>query len=130
MSDFKTMATTVGSLLKEKGQTVAAAESSAGGIISAALLSVPGASAYFKGGGVVYTSAAKQILMAVSDAAMAEKRALPKHMPCIWRVRRGNVWEPIGALAKRVRLAQQETDMATRRGIHVWVWLAPMLNGP
>ena len=73
--DFKTMAADVGALLKERNQTVAVAESSAGGLISAALLAVPGASAYFKGGGTVYTGAAKQILIGVSDAAMAEARA-------------------------------------------------------
>jgi PncC family amidohydrolase len=45
----------VGALLKERGDTVAVAEGSAGGLISAALLSVPGASAYYLGGAVVYT---------------------------------------------------------------------------
>ena len=64
-----------GALLKERGQTVAVAESSAGGVIAAALLAVPGASAYFKGGGVVYTGASKQTLVAVPDEAMAEARA-------------------------------------------------------
>lgn len=75
MSDFKTMAIEVGALLKEKSQTVAVAESSAGGLISAALLAVPGASNYFKGGGAVYTTESKKILMGVSDDAMAEERA-------------------------------------------------------
>lgn len=75
MADFKMMANDVGALLKERGQTVAVAESSSGGVISAALLAVPGASAYFKGGGAVYTSAAKQALIGVSDEAMAEERA-------------------------------------------------------
>jgi PncC family amidohydrolase len=42
-------------LLKMRGDTIAVAESSAGGIISAALLSAPGASAYFRGGVVTYT---------------------------------------------------------------------------
>jgi PncC family amidohydrolase len=96
MPDFKTMATTVGALLKDKGQTVAVAESSAGGIICAGLLSVSGASAYFKGGGVVYTSGAKQILMAVSDAAMAEKRAATEthalHLARAARERLGADW--------------------------------------
>lgn len=41
--------------LVARGQTVAVAESSAGGLISAALLSVPGASAYYRGGLVIYT---------------------------------------------------------------------------
>lgn len=44
-----------GELLKLRGDTVAVAESSAGGLISAALLSLPGASAYFRGGVVTYT---------------------------------------------------------------------------
>ncbi|HAP77954.1 MAG TPA: damage-inducible protein, partial [Acidimicrobiaceae bacterium] len=41
-------------LLRERGDTVAVAEGSAGGLISAALLAVPGASAYYRGGVVVY----------------------------------------------------------------------------
>ena len=75
MAVLESQAASVGALLKERGETVAVAESSAGGLIAAALLAVPGASAYFKGGGVVYTSASKQILIGLSDAAMAEARA-------------------------------------------------------
>ena len=96
MADFKTMGVEVGALLKEKGQTVAVAESSSGGIISAALLAVPGASAYFKGGGVCYTGDSKQILMAVSDAAMGEARAATKthalHLARAARERLGADW--------------------------------------
>src|SRR5438046_2812109 len=55
INDILTRAEAVGALLKQHGQTVAVAESSAGGLISAVLLAVPGASAYFKAGGVVYT---------------------------------------------------------------------------
>ncbi len=51
-------------LLRAAGQTVGVAEGSAGGLISAALLSVPGASAYFCGGAVVYTAAANRAFMA------------------------------------------------------------------
>ena len=47
----------VGTILRKRGETVAVAEGSAGGLISAALLSVPGASAYFLGGAVIYTAA-------------------------------------------------------------------------
>ena len=42
-----------------RADTVAVAESAAGGLISAALLSVPGASAYFRGGDVIYTPASR-----------------------------------------------------------------------
>ncbi len=69
------MAAEVGALLKERGQTVAVAESSAGGLISAALLAVPGASAYFKGGGTVYTSDAKRILIDIPAIDMKANRA-------------------------------------------------------
>jgi nicotinamide-nucleotide amidase len=54
----------VASALRDRGQTVAVAEGSAGGLVSAALLSVPGASAYFVGGTVVYTVAASRAWMA------------------------------------------------------------------
>jgi len=49
--------------LKAKGETIAVAESSSGGLISAALLAVPGASAYFLGGAVVYTGKARMSLL-------------------------------------------------------------------
>ncbi|MGE3302736.1 MAG: CinA family protein [Hyphomonadaceae bacterium] len=52
--------------LKARGETVAVAESAAGGLISAALLSVPGASAYFLGGGVIYTAKARALLTGVT----------------------------------------------------------------
>ena len=61
--------------LIERKQTIAIAESSTGGLISAALLSVPGASAYFLGGGVVYTRDARRILMDISDEAMKGLRS-------------------------------------------------------
>lgn len=52
--------------LIERRETIAVAEGSAGGLISAALLAVPGASAYFVGGAVVYTGAARQALAVIS----------------------------------------------------------------
>jgi nicotinamide-nucleotide amidase len=75
MNNLSSMASTVGGLLKARGQTVAVAESSAGGLISAALLAVPGASAYFLGGSVIYTQAARRALIRVPDEAMAGMRS-------------------------------------------------------
>ena len=49
--------------LKARGETVAVAESAAGGLISAALLSVPGASAFYVAGAVVYTPRARHRLL-------------------------------------------------------------------
>ncbi len=58
-----TMGEAVGALLKARGETVAVAKSSTGGLIAAALLAVPGASAYFVGGGVIYTHQAREVLL-------------------------------------------------------------------
>lgn len=70
MQDLLGRAERVGALLKAADATVAVAESSAGGLISAALLSVPGASAYFLGGAVVYTRKARLLLLDIPDADM------------------------------------------------------------
>ena len=53
--------------LKERRETIALSESSAGGLISAMLLSVPGASRYFLGSAVVYTHASRQALLGIED---------------------------------------------------------------
>ena len=62
-SEVMEPARAVAALLVERRETVAVAESSAGGLVSAALLSVPGASAFYLGGAVVYTLAASQALL-------------------------------------------------------------------
>jgi nicotinamide-nucleotide amidase len=57
----------IGARLKARRETIAIAESSTGGLISAALLAVPGASAYFLGGAVVYTLKARTGLMGIGE---------------------------------------------------------------
>jgi PncC family amidohydrolase len=61
--------------LKQRSQSVAVAESSAGGLISAALLAVPGASAYFLGGSVVYTGKARMALLGLRREDVAGVRS-------------------------------------------------------
>ncbi|MBR1199807.1 CinA family protein [Bradyrhizobium sp. AUGA SZCCT0240] len=75
MKELVGIAEKIAARLIERKQTIAIAESSTGGLISAALLSVPGASAYFLGGGVVYTRDARRILMDISDEAMKGLRS-------------------------------------------------------
>ena len=67
---IKATAEAIAARLKARGETLAVAESSAGGLISAALLTVPGASAYFLGGAVVYTRQARGELLAITEEAM------------------------------------------------------------
>jgi nicotinamide-nucleotide amidase len=70
MKDLVAIAEKIAARLIERRQTIAVAESSTGGLISASLLAVPGASAYFLGGGVIYTRDARRILMDIPDEAM------------------------------------------------------------
>jgi nicotinamide-nucleotide amidase len=70
MKDLVPIAKKIAAKLIERRQTIAVAESSTGGLISATLLAVPGASAYFLGSAVVYTRDARRILMDIPDDAM------------------------------------------------------------
>jgi nicotinamide-nucleotide amidase len=70
MQDLVAIAAQIAAKLVARKETIAIAESSTGGLISASLLAVPGASAYFLGGAVVYTRDARRILMDISDDAM------------------------------------------------------------
>ena len=78
------------------GETIAVAESSAGGLISAALLAVPGASAYFLGGAIVYTGTARAALLGIIAADMQGLRPAsePYALMLARRVREthGAVW--------------------------------------
>jgi len=67
MTELTSMATPVAALLKQRKETIAIAESSAGGLISAALLAIPGASAYFLGGGIIYTQPARRAILDIGD---------------------------------------------------------------
>ncbi|MBT2334853.1 CinA family protein [Variovorax paradoxus] len=69
------LAARVGAILRERRQTVAVAESSAGGLVSAALLAIPGASAFFLGGAVVYSRRAGKALLGLTAEDMAGMRA-------------------------------------------------------
>jgi nicotinamide-nucleotide amidase len=70
MKELVTIAEQIAAKLIDRKETIAVAESSTGGLISAALLAVPGASAYFLGSAVVYTRDARRILMDIPDEAM------------------------------------------------------------
>ena len=70
MQELVDVAERIAAKLIARKETIAVAESSTGGLISAALLSVPGASAYFLGGAVVYTRDARRLLMDIPNEDM------------------------------------------------------------
>jgi len=71
-----TMESTVGRLLTERGLSVATAESCTGGLIAERMTDVPGSSAYFLGGIVAYSNAAKSSLLGVSEAVLESEGAV------------------------------------------------------
>jgi PncC family amidohydrolase len=75
MQDLMPLAEKLAARLKDRKQTIAVAESSCGGLVSAALLAVPGASAYFVGGGVIYTPRARAALLGVAREALGDARS-------------------------------------------------------
>lgn len=70
MDTLLPLAEKIAALLIARSETVAVAESSTGGLISAALLAVPGASAYYRGGGVIYTPRARAALVNITREEM------------------------------------------------------------
>jgi PncC family amidohydrolase len=86
----------IGDVLRERRETVAVAEGSAGGLVSAALLSVPGASAYYVGGTVIYTVAASRAWMAgevdVPDGMRGATETFATYLAMSVRRKVGSTW--------------------------------------
>lgn len=96
MDTLLPLAEKIAQRLKARGETIAISESSTGGLISAALLSVPGASAYFLGGAVVYTRQARSALVGITDKDMEGIRSASEPYAAllagIVRERHGATW--------------------------------------
>jgi PncC family amidohydrolase len=102
-------ASKIGALLKARKETVAVAESSAGGLISAALLAIPGASTYFVGGAVVYTREAMRAFAPQSDdvlrgqtpgteeSALARAKLVREHLKTTWGISESGTAGPTGS---------------------------------
>lgn len=84
MQNLGVLARAVGGRLADAGQTVAIAESSTGGLVSAALLAVPGASAYFVGGTVIYTARSRKALLGVRPEDVAGIEPLTEPMAAVF----------------------------------------------
>ena len=74
MPELSEMGAAAGAMLKERQESIGIAESSCGGLISAALVAVPGASAFYLGGGVSYTQSSRQGLMGIDEGQMTGLR--------------------------------------------------------
>ena len=108
MPTLTAMGEAVGALLKARGETVAVAESSTGGLIAAALLAAPGASAYFVGGGVIYTHKAREVLLeedlarhpgmrpATEAYALLEASAIRQRLGTTWGIGETGATGPTG----------------------------------
>lgn len=105
MQDLLPIAARAGDLLKTRNETIAIAESSAGGLISAALLAVPGASAYYLGGGVVYTAESRlallqmprdEIIRSSEQSALNLARAIRKQLGATWALGETGAAGPTG----------------------------------
>ncbi len=105
MDTLLPIAAAAGARLKARGETIAVAESSAGGLISAALLAVPGASAYFLGGAVAYTlpsrlellgMAREQIIRSSEQSAIFLARAARARLGATWGLAETGAAGPTG----------------------------------
>jgi nicotinamide mononucleotide (NMN) deamidase PncC len=63
LTDLAALGTQAGQLLVARGQTLAVVDGATGGLISAGLLAMPGASAFYRGGGIIYTLAGRRIVL-------------------------------------------------------------------
>jgi len=105
MNELLPIAAEAGAILKERNETLAVAESSAGGLISAALLATPGASAYYLGGGVFYTAASRmqllsmpqeQIIRSSEQSAHFLARAAQQKLGSTWAIGETGAAGPTG----------------------------------
>ena len=96
MDTLLPLAATVADRLRERGDKIAIAESSTGGLITAALLAQPGASAYFLGGAVIYTVHSRAALLDITAADMSAMRPASEAYAALLanrvRTRHGATW--------------------------------------
>lgn len=102
-SEQESLAQEIAALLTERGETVSVAEATTGGLISAALLWVAGASKYYVGGGVVYTLKSRTGLAGVPAEQYANYR--------------GTTTEIIASLAESMRKRLGTTWCISESGI-------------
>jgi PncC family amidohydrolase len=153
MNELSALGRQVGELLKLRGDSVAVAESSAGGLISASLLALPGASAYFRGGIVTYTRESRKAFLerdgndpfadvpASSEAyALALARTARQTLATTWAIGETGASGPTGnrygfdaghaciAVAGPVELSAVIETRSAQRELNMWSFTAAALG--
>jgi len=116
MQDLFSLADAIGAKLIARREKVAVAEATAGGLVSAALLSVAGASTFYLGGAVIYTSVARDALLgkpaapAVSmppheERALILARDLREKLGATWGLGESGIAGPTGKTPGRTVVA-------------------------
>ncbi|MEM9500884.1 MAG: CinA family protein [Pseudomonadota bacterium] len=84
--------------LRERGEKIAVADGATGGLIAAALLTVPGALEFYVGGGIIYSFRARDVLLdlpreaykgmrsATEEYAVLQARAIRDRMGAEWGI--------------------------------------------
>ena len=117
MQELLPLAEQVGQRLKARRETIAVAESSSGGLLSAALLAVPGASAYFLGGAVVYTAKARVLLMDIPRETVAGMRSASEPYALLLARSERERFSATWGLSKQARRVPRAIRMATQPAI-------------
>ena len=74
IEDMHPIAARIAERLKARGEKIAVADGATGGLVSASLLTVPGAMAFYIGGGVVYSARSREVLFDLGPKAFAGTR--------------------------------------------------------
>ncbi len=75
IEELHPMALRIAAALIARGESVAVADGATGGLVSAALLTVPGATAFFAGGGIVYSIHSRSVLLGLPREAFRGQRS-------------------------------------------------------
>ena len=114
MDELLPLAKKVGEKLKARKETVGISESSAGGLISAVLLAIPGASAYFMGGAVVYTRPAGEAFLGATPSRRSGIRSSSERRHAVAPLGHPLVVGALGAARGRTGARPTEDDLGPR----------------
>ena len=136
--DESTLESAVGDLLRARSQTLSTAESCTGGLLGSRITDVPGSSAYYLGGGVCYTAAAKSAIAGVDpqlirrhgevseEVAIALARGIRERFGTTWGVGITGIAGPTGGTPEKpvgtVHIAVSGPDGDTHRKL---LWQGP-----